>query len=248
MPALLRRTGFFLMGLLLAASPASAQIVQSVQIGAGFVSPRGLDSRNDDDVLLRNYFGEPLPGLPSETDALAFEIGDFRSGQLFGGWNVAFGDHVEVGAELGVYGRTVPTVYLDLVDEQGREIEQRLRLRVVPISAVVRFLPFGGPSNVQPYVGFGISALNFRYSERGEFVDGETLDIFDAEYEKSGTAMGGVLLGGVRFPLGGDIYALGIEGRYQFGTGDTGGVDNGFLADKIDLANKQLNFTFMVRF
>ena len=234
--------------LLLAAAPASAQVVQSVQFGAGFVFPRGFDSRDQDDVLVRNLIGESLPAIPSLSDALAFEINDFRTGQLFGEWNVAVGDHIEFGAGLGFYRKTVPTVYFDLVDEDGFEIEQQLRLRVVPVTGVVRFLPFGSPGDVQPYVGAGISVLNFQYTESGDFVDGETLDVFEDRFRASGSTLGGLLLGGVRFPLGGDIYGFGIEGRYQFGTGETGGLDEGFLADKIDLGAGQLNFTFLIRF
>ena len=243
----LPRTGLVL-ALLLAATPASAQVVQSVQFGAGFVLPRGFDARDDDDVLIRNAIGEALPGLPSLTDALAFEINDFRTGQLFGEWDVAFGDHVEVGLGLGFYRKAVPTVYLDLVDENGFEIEQELKLRVVPITGLVRFLPFGRAGDVQPYVGAGLSALNYNYSEIGDFVDGETLDVFEDRFIASGTTLGGLLLGGVRFPIGGDIYGFNIEGRYQFGTGDTGGVDEGFLADKVDLGAGQLKFTFLIRF
>jgi hypothetical protein len=244
---LLRNVGLVLL-VLLTAAPASAQVVQSMHVGAGFVLPRGFDARDKDDVLIRNFLGESLPAIPSRSDALAFEISDFRTGQVFGEWNVAFGDFIEVGAGLGFYRKSVPTVYFDLVDESGLEIEQQLRLRVVPITGLVRFLPFGGPTDVQPYVGAGISILNFQYTEAGDFVDGETLDVFPDRFRARGATLGGLLLGGVRFPLGGDIYAFGIEGRYQFGTGNTGGLEEGFLADKIDLGAGQLNFTLLIRF
>ena len=247
MPLRFRPLGLVL-AFVLTAAPASAQVVQSVQVGGGFVFPRGFDSRDQDDVLVRNLIGEALPAIPSLSDALAFEISDFRTGQLFGEWTVAFGDHIEFGAGLGFYRKTVPTVYFDLVDESDFEIEQQLRLRVVPVTGLVRFLPFGSPATVQPYVGAGISVLNFEYTESGAFVDGETLEVFEDRFRASGSPVGGLLLGGVRFPLGGDIYAFGMEGRYQFGTGETGGLDEGFLADTIDLGAGQLNFTFLVRF
>ena len=237
------------LALILVATAASAQAVHSVQIGVGGVFPRGLDGRDQDDILLRNFLGQPMPGDPSLSDALAFRIGDFKSGHIFGEWNVALGRHIEFGAGLGYYRRTVPTVYLDVVDQDGFEIEQELRLRVVPITALVRFLPFGGPGDVQPYVGAGISALRFRYSEIGDFVDPETLDIFPnppGQYVGKGTAVGGLLLGGVRIPLGGDIYGMGIEGRYQFGVGDL--PEDEFVARKIDLGGGQFNVTFLVRF
>jgi hypothetical protein len=234
------------LALVLFASAASAQTVHSVQVGVGGVFPRGLDGRTSGDILVRNYFGEPFPGEPSLTDALAFRIGDFKSGQVFGEWNVAFGRHVEFGAGLGFYKRTVPTVYLDVVDQNDFEIEQELGLRVVPITALVRFLPFGGPGEVQPYVGAGISALRYRYTEVGDFVDPDTLGINPGRFVGTGTAVGGVLLGGLRIPLGGDVYGMGLEGRYQFGSGDLS-LDE-FVSDKIDLGGGQFNVTFLVRF
>ena len=51
-----------------------------------------------------------------------------------------------------------------------------------------------------------------------------------------------ILLGGLRMPLGGDVYALTVEGRYQWGSGDTGGAANEFLGDKIDLGGGSLEF------
>ena len=247
MPARLSRTILFLTVLFIAA-PAAAQTVQSLRVGLGGVFPRGFDSRNADDVLLRNALGEVLPGDPTLTDALAFEMRDFRAAQLFGEWTVTLGDRIEFGAGLGFYRKTVPTLYYDLEDEAGRDINQKIGLRVVPVTGLVRFLPFGRAGDVQPYVGAGISVLNFRYSEVGEFVDGETLEIFDDRYSVSKSTVGGLLLGGIRLPLNGDIYTLDIEGRYQFGVGNTGGLDNGFLADKIDLGGGQLNFSFGIRF
>jgi hypothetical protein len=138
-----RRVSVLLAVLLSIAIPASAQVVQSFHVMTGGFFPRGIDSRDANDVLSRNFVGEFMPGDPTVTDALAFEIKDFRTGHLFGEWNVAFGDHIEVGAGLGFYRRSVPTLYLDVVDENRLDIEQTLKLRVVPFTALVRFLPFG---------------------------------------------------------------------------------------------------------
>lgn len=243
---------FLLMGgVLAAAAPASAQVVQSLHIGVGGFLPRGFDARGTNDVLRRNFVGDALPADPSVTDALAFEFRDFRSTNVFAEWNVSFGPHVEVGAGLGVHRKSVPTVYRDLVDPDFNEITQQIRLRVAPITAVVRFLPVGDHGSVQPYLGFGVSAMRFRYTEIGSFVDPVTLDIFEnfnTPYVATGTAIGTVLLGGVRLPLGGDIYALSLEYRYATGSGNTGGFDKGFVADKVDLSGGEFNVGMLVRF
>jgi hypothetical protein len=40
------------------------------------------------------------------------------------------------------------------------------------------------------------------------------------------------LCGGVRMPIKGDIYALNVEGRFCSGNGNTGGIDEAFLATR----------------
>jgi hypothetical protein len=228
------------------AAPASAQVVQSLHVSFGVFGPRGFESRSDGDVLVANLTRpEIAPGL---TDAYLFEISDFKGANILGEWQVGFGNHIELAAGVGYYANTVPSIYRDLVNDDGREIFQELRLRIVPISGVVRFLPFGNAGTVQPYAGAGISALNWSYSEIGEFVDPVTLEVFPARYKASGTDFGSLFLLGARFPIKGDIYGVTAEYRYQFGEGDLGGIESGFLGPKIDLSGWSLNFGFLVRF
>jgi hypothetical protein len=221
-------------------TPASAQVVHSIGVSAGLFSPRGIDARDVDDVLVENLTNQYR---------LAFDLKDFRGGLVQGEWNMTFSDRVELSLSGGYYSRTVPSLYADFIDERDNsDIEQDLRLRMVPLSAVVRFLPFGSAGNTQLYVGGGVSAVRWRYSEIGEFVDFDNDgEIFRDRYIASGTTLAPVLLGGVRVPIGGDVYAFTSELRYLFGNGDLG-VGSGFLTEKIDLGG--LNFTvgFLVRF
>ena len=220
-------------------APASAQIVQSIQVNGGVFFPRGFDGRPANDVLVENL---------SVAEPLLYEINDFIGFSINGEWGVALGRRLEFAAGMGYYQRTVDSVYRNLVDVSGREIEQDIKLRIWPISGVVRFLPFGRESDIQPYIGGGISALNYRYSETGEFVDLNDFSTFPARYIASGTTPGGLFLVGVRFPLGGDIHGLTTEYRYQWGSGDTGGAAAGFLHDKIDLSGGHLTFGYLLRF
>ena len=59
--------------------------------------------------------------------------------------------------------------------------------------------------------------------------------------------MGPLILAGVRFPVG-DAVTAGGEVRWQHALGDTGGIDEGFLGDKIDLGGVTANFTIHFRF
>lgn len=242
------RVAGLLASLLIVSAPAAAQVVSSLHVGLGGFFPRGFDSRAADDVLVRDIQGESL-GIDDVTDALAFEIRDFRSLHPFAEYNVAIGPHVEFGAGIATYGRRVPSLYRDIEEEgNGLDIEQDISMRVVPVTFMARFLPFGDFSTVQPYVGAGVSLLHFKYVESGDFVESDTLAIFTDQFKATGNTVGGVLAGGVRLPIKGDIYALTVEGRYIYGVGDIGGSDNGFLADKLDLSGGIFNVGLIVRF
>jgi hypothetical protein len=232
------------------AVPASAQVVHSMTIGAGIFWPRGFDQRVEGDVLVANQTQPAIPGFNGETSSLEFEISDFRAYPIYGEWNIAFGDRLEVSVGVGYQNKSVDSRYRDLVNTAANDsdIVQELRLRMIPISGTVKFLPFGQAGGFQPYVGGGISAVNFNYTETGDFVDPSTLEIFNDKFTADGFAFGALILGGLRMPLGGDVYALQIEGRYLFGSGDTGGAEAGFLGDKIDLSGGSLNFGFLIRF
>lgn len=233
------RTGGVMLAVSLFSVPAAAQVVHSLHVGGGAFLPRGFDTRIEGDVLVENL---------SIEEPLLFDVNDFRGGQVFGEWQVGFGDHVEAAVGVGFYQRTVNSVYANLINDNGSEIEQDLKLRIVPVTALVRFLPFGRPGEVQPYVGAGISLLNWRYSESGEFVDLADFAVFRDRFNTTGSNAAPVVMGGVRVPIDGDIFGLTLEWRHQWGEGNTGGLENGFLADKIDLSGSTLNIGFIIRY
>jgi hypothetical protein len=224
------------------AAPASAQIVQSFQFGLGGFFPRTYDGRIEGDVLVENLIAD---------EPLIYNIEDLKSVNFFGEWIVSFGGRVEVSGGLGYTKGSVPSLYRDLVNElpsgELREIEQEISMRQIPVTGLVRFLPFGRASDVQPYVGAGIAAINWRYSEVGEFVDTFDYSVFDARFIDSGTTIAPVVLGGVRFPIGGDVFGLSMEYRYQWGEADLD-PEVGFLSDRLDLAGGKFNVGFLIRF
>jgi hypothetical protein len=237
---------------------ASAQVVQVTRADArhsiGFnlgnfwvkggdcpVSPSSCDSRVEDDTLVKNLFNDD-----PEFD-LDFLMKDFN-GPTFGGeWLYAVTDYIETGVGISYYRQTVPSVYANLEHDNGNLIFQDLQLRKVPIDATVRFLPVGRSGPVEPYVGGGVAFVNWSYKESGEFVDSSNFDIFRATYEADGTAIGAVLLGGVRFPVG-DAFPVGGEAKWLKAEGDTNSVESQLLGSKIDLGGWSLNFNMHIRF
>ena len=207
---------------------------QAIGFTLGGFFPKAEDSRVNGDVLVRDL------------DDLVFNIGDFKGGSVSGEWLFALGDFVEAGVGAGFYQRTVPSVYRDFTHDSGVEIEQDLKLRIVPVTATVRFLPIGRGS-VEPYIGVGIGAFNWRYSETGEFVDTSDSSIFRATYKANGTAIGPVILAGIRAPIA-DVWDIGGEVQFQRASGDTKRAESGLLADKIDLGGVSALLTMHIRF
>lgn len=219
----------------IAAPIASAQ--QSVNFYLGGFTPRALDARPDDDVLVQN--GVFLSTLDQ---ARGIDIGEFNRVTVGGEWLVGLGRYAEGGLGIGFYQRAVPTLFTFLVNTDGTDIEQTLKLRVIPFTATVRFLPFGSDQPVHPYVGAGVGAYRWRYSETGHFVDAQS-DVFPGNFVGSGAAAGPVILAGVRIPAG--PAGVAFEMRYQSAEGDLPG-DQGFAGSTIDLGG--FNYLLVMNF
>jgi hypothetical protein len=216
---------------LIAAPSASAQ--QSVNFSIGGFTPRGFDGRSNDDVLVNN------------ADFLIFEVKDFNGPVVNAEWLIAFGDHVEGGLGIGWYSKTSPAIYRNFTNADGSEIEQDIKLRVIPFSATVRLLPLGRRAGIQPYLGAGVGVLRYRYSESGQFIDFNDLSIFNSTFVGSGTATGPVILGGIRFPV--SSVDIGFEVRHQSAKGELPAEEQ-FAGPEIDLGGMNYLFTINVRF
>jgi hypothetical protein len=212
------------------ASPASAQ--QTLNFSLGFFTPHGEDARVRGDVLVANR------------DFLVFDLGDFNGAAIGAEWLIPFGQFVEGGVGLQFTRRTVPSVYADFVDSDGTEIEQDTRLRRIPIDFTVRLLPFGQNNPVQPYIGAGLSALNWRYSEFGEFIDFDRgRQIIRGDFTAEGTEAGAVVVGGIRFS--GDTASAGFEIRYHKADAP---LSTDFAGSRLDLGGWTYSFTGGLRF
>jgi len=93
---------------LLVAAPASAQIVQSVQIGGGMFFPRGFDSRNDADTLVADLTIDPsvpeyLASLLTESETsggLLFSVTPDRAGSVIEAFRSRGEECWEIGSVL----------------------------------------------------------------------------------------------------------------------------------------------------
>jgi hypothetical protein len=218
-------------GIGLLATPAAAQ--QSLNLQVGSFMPRGYDTRVSNDVLL------------TDLNYLWFDLRDLRGATVSADWSVLLGNYLEVGAGVGAYERTVPAVWADSTWDDGSDIRSDLKLRIVPVTAMVKLLPLGAWRTIQPYVGGGLNVYFWRYSEIGDFVDLTDRSIYSARYIGNGTAVGPVGIAGVRARVSRNA-TIGVEGRYQWGEGKLS--TNDFLADRIDLGGSSVLATFGYRF
>jgi len=239
---LLSVAAVFLTAGFLAAPSASAQ--QSVNFFVGAFVPVASDARGEitngrsNDIILR------------DREFLTFDVNRFK-GVTFGGEYLApLGDFFEAGASLGYYQHSVPASDTKFVAPNGSNVVADLKLRIVPFNATFRFLPIGRHHyGVEPYIGAGIGVFGWRYSESGQFVDPADRSIFNATFAASGTAIGPVVLGGVRFPMGAAV--PGFEIKWQKAKTDllptTAGAD--FPPNTlVDLGGMNYLFTFAIRF
>ena len=211
------------------APPAFAQ--QTFNVSLGYFTLRGEDARVRGDVLNANR------------NFLTFDVKDFNGATIGGEWLFPIGRFIEAGAGVGFTRRTVPTVYSRLMNANGSEIEQDLRLRTVPVALTFRVLPLSQDTGFQPYIGGGLGLIAWRYSESGQFVDRRDNSIFNNSYVASGTTTGPLALGGIRFA--GDSVAAGFEIRYQAAEAD---LPSPFAGPKLDLGGWSYLFTIGARF
>ena len=231
--------------LLLAPATARAQIQQTgsskstgnstVNFTIGYFALRGLESRVPEDVLLADL---------QNLHPLLFEINDFNSAVFGGEYLLGIGSQFEAGVGIGYSQRTVPSIYADLTRPGDVEIEQELKLKQVPITFSGRFLILPRGSVVEPYIGAGLVAIRYKYSEVGDFI---APDSPSSRRATSKTVWPWVRQSSAvsEPPIGN--WTIGGEGRWQRAEGKDL-FEEGFLGDKLDLGGWTWNFTFGVRF
>jgi len=215
-------------------SSSSSDGRSTVNFHVGYFALKGLESRVDDDVLVADLVN---------AHPLFFEVKDLNSATFGGEYLFGVNRSIEVGVGLAFSQRTTQSVYADLTHPNGDEIRQDIKLRQIPVTFTGRFLILPRGSVVEPYVGAGLVAIRYQYSEAGEFVDNGV--IFPEIYKINGTTAGPIFLAGVRAPI--SNWTAGLEMRWQKAEA-SGLLNEGFLGDKLDLGGWTTNFTVGVRF
>ncbi len=157
---------------------------------------------------------------------------DFNDTIVGASYVASIGNRLEIGFNVDVYDDIERSAYRDFVDEDGFPILHDTRLRIVPVSADVRFLPAGryaargkaGRHLVRRpafFLGAGIGVSYWEYEEVGDFVASD-LSIFFDRLKDSGTAFTTHVTAGVDFPVG-PYWNVTGEGRYSWSEATPGG-------------------------
>jgi hypothetical protein len=167
-------------------------------------------------------------------------------------YNLVLVDNVELGFHVDGYGRTVNTSYRDFTWDDGGEIDQTLRLTIVPSGVTLRLVPTNKRTKFAPYAGGGVDLVYYKYEEWGDFIDffDPELPVYSDAFFADGVTFGLHAAGGIRFYFNRD-FALVVEGRYLWAGADMGDdfrPNEPGLVNRIDLSGASATVGLHIRF
>lgn len=152
-------------------------------------------------------------------------------------------------------GRVKDSEFRDFVGTDDRPILQTTRFERVPLTAAAKLYvaPRGRrigrfawvPARVAPFVGGGGGATWYRFRQEGEFVDYETLEIFQDRLESTGWAPSAQAFGGIDYALTPRLAVTG-ETRYTWSRARPHASFSDF--DRIDLSGLAATVGVTLRF
>jgi opacity protein-like surface antigen len=229
----MRRTIAFMTWGALAVLP-SASFAGNLDVRLGAFFPNADSVLFHDDAVLYQKDGRPL------------ETSDWIG--LAGGvsYNARIARNIELGFALDGYGRTVHTSYRDYVTETGREINQSLKLSIVPLGVSLRFVPTSRRARIAPFILVGGDFIFYTYEEFGDFIDFDVPDtpVISDSFRSEGFQPGFHVGGGLRVSVSDDIGLVG-EYRYQYAKDDMG---DDFIGNRIDLSGSMVTLGVNIRF
>jgi len=186
---------------------------------------------------------------------LTIERRDFDSSVFGGQLAITVSPRVDLAFDVTVTETRTPSEFRDWVGTDDRPIQQKTMFRRVPFTVGAKaYLKDRGrsvgrfawiASRWAPYVGAGAGWVWYRFEQTGEFVDFETLDIFNDIFTSHGKTPTLHLYGGADWSLGPQFF-LTAEARYAWASAELGTDFVDF--DPMDLSGLQATLGFSVRF
>jgi hypothetical protein len=190
------------------------------------------------------------------TTQLTLNKGDFSGFSWGGDISYSTGDRWDVLFDAEAAYASKSSEFRNFIGSDDKPIEQSTKFKRVPLTLGIKYYLMSRgrsvsqfayvPSKFAPYVSVGGGAMYYDFEQKGDFVDFETLDVFNTTLESSGWAPMGRGAAGVEYSLGPWV-ALTGEGRYVWAkaTLDKAAFEG---YDKIDLNGFTGTVGFRVRF
>lgn len=238
---------------LTAAAPMALFAQTAGERGDGFLFRRPLLT-----FAIRGGYDRPTGGsdiYDFTTTQLTIDRSDFAALGYAFDLGVRVSDRVDVMLSGGEARQATPSEFRKFVDNNDLPIEQTTALRRLPFTVGVRYaLTAPGerigrlawiPSRFTPWVGLGGGGMQYSFTQAGDFVDFETLNVFAKTYRSKGWApmayanIGADVSLNARVSLTGDL-------RYSAARAPLNGAFVGF--DKIDLSGTAATMGLSVRY
>ena len=130
------------------------------------------------------------------TTNLTLNKGDFTAGGYQVDLGVRISNRMEIVAASGLTDRSANSEFRKFVDNNDKPIEQATRLRRVPVTLGMKYALTAPearlgrlawvPARFTPWVGAGGGAMNWTFSQIGDFVDFQTRNVFHQTYAATG--------------------------------------------------------------
>ena len=189
------------------------------------------------------------------TSELTVEKNDFNAPVVEGRLSVRLNERVDLMATVGGGTSNTRSEFREWEGSDGLPIEQTTEFSMVHLTFGAKaYLMERGrtvgslawiPARIAPYVGAEAGWIFHDFKQEGEFVDYETLDIFNDYFHNEGTAPTVQALAGLDVTLNNRVM-LTTEARYGWGSDELGLDFVGF--EELDLSGFQLTAGFTVRF
>ncbi len=178
---------------------------------------------------------------------LTVDEGAFSGPALSGELAFRLNSRADAGLSFGFTSVEVHSEYREWVGEDDLPIAQSSQFRTIPLTLTLRGYPIPRgrsisslawiPSTVNPYVGVALGYVWYTFTQEGEFVDYQNLDIFRDRLASRGGALTAQVMAGTEVSLGKRLFFLG-EARYAWGRAPLDPQFSGF--PDLDLSGGQL--------
>ena len=195
---------------------------------------------------LRGGFARPLANsdvFTFVTDELTVDRSDFSSPTFGTSLGIRLSQRNELMFDLGYARVSHSSEFRDWVDQNDLPIEQTTSLRRIPITVGLRYYLTGPgraigefawiPARRSLYIVAGAGMMEYKFSQVGDFVDFETLNVFHDEFVTQGWTP--VMHGAAGLDIAlGSFTMVNLEARYTWAEASMSADFVGF--DPIDLS------------